>query len=265
MPPRQSSFSDSLRIQHRVINAVLRREFLAITGKRSVGFLILVLEPLIFVVFMVGLFYVRGHTFGDIPVVAFAISGYTVLWGVRFHIQRVLGSLQANIPLLYHRHVKVADIILARGVVQSLSTTISFLFFIPLVFFDVIDFPNDPALMIFSWIFVQWYGISFAFIAIAISGLFKFGQRIAILLAATHIFITGAFYMVAWIPAQYQGYVLLSPMVHATEMMRDGLFGNIVETHYSVQYMIAANIILTYIGLALCRKLTRRGVLDDSD
>jgi capsular polysaccharide transport system permease protein len=80
---------------------------------------------------------------------------------------------------------------------------------------------------------------------------FSFGSRVVILVGVAHVFLTGAFFMLAWIPEGYRKILLLFPMVHATEMMRDGLFGDFVETYYSIGYLLAANLVLTYIALVM--------------
>lgn len=260
-----SGFLSSWRIQRRVLSALLRREFISLTGKTPIGFLLVILEPLVFVVCMTVLFLIRGNKFGNIPVVAFAISGYSILWGVRFHINRSLGVLQANRPLLYHRNVKIIDIFIARGFVQTLTTTMSVVLLIPMILFRVIAFPDTPFLVVFSWFFVQWYGLSMSIVANSITGLTSFGGKIAALLGVLHIWITGAFFMVEWIPVEYQKYVLVFPMVHATEMMRDGLFGSMVLTHYSVAYLFISNIVVTYIALVMWMKLVRKGAINDSN
>lgn len=261
----QSEFFSSLRIQKRVISALLRREFISLTGKKPVGFLILIVEPLVFVVILSMFFFARKDAFTGVPIAAFAISAYSIMWGVRFHIQRTMGVLRANIPLLYHRHVKIFDIFAARGVVQCLTTTVSFLLFIPMIMMGIVEFPQSPSLVVYSWIFVQWYGVCFSFIVNSLIGLYKAGYRIGMVIAAVHIWITGAFIMVDWLPVEYQKYALIFPMVNATEMMRDGLFGNMVTTHYSIGYIFVSNVLLTYVALIFCRKLMLHGALDDSD
>jgi len=47
-------------------------------------------------------------------------------------------------------------------------------------------------------------------------------------------------------------------MVHGTEMLREGFFGNVVPTHYDVGYMASCCLVLSLVGLYLVRQASRR-------
>jgi ABC-type polysaccharide/polyol phosphate export permease len=64
--------------------------------------------------------------------------------------------------------------------------------------------------------------------------------------------------MVEWLPTNMQRAVLLLPMVHGTEILREGFFGNVVKTHYSIGYMAACCITMTLGGLYLAHQVGRR-------
>jgi ABC-type polysaccharide/polyol phosphate export permease len=55
---------------------------------------------------------------------------------------------------------------------------------------------------------------------------------------------------------QAQHYVLLLPMVHGVEMLREGYFGSQMVAHYSLGYMAVCNAVLTLLGLAQVRKVS---------
>jgi ABC-type polysaccharide/polyol phosphate export permease len=187
--------------------------------------------------------------------VAFAFSGFSIMWATRLQIMRSMFSIQIGLPLLYHRYVKATDIILAKGIIISFTTTLSFFIFLPfLIFFDFIDFPENVSLVVWSWILTQWYAFNFALITGAIAALYTIGNKICLVLNVGHAFITGCFYMVYWFSKSIQKILVLLPMVNACEMMRDGMFGSLCTTHYNIPYIILCNLALTYIGLVFCRK-----------
>ena len=70
--------------------------------------------------------------------------------------------------------------------------------------------------------------------------------------------LSGAAFMVSWIPEHLQKYVLLLPMVHGVEMLRQGYFGTAVHGYYDMTYMGTVNLIITFLGLALMRKAELR-------
>jgi capsular polysaccharide transport system permease protein len=261
---RRHAIFKALQIQGRVISALLRREFIALSGKSGFGFLLIVLEPLVFVV-VLGTIVSYTRSLKSIPVAAFVMSGYCIFWGVRFQMMKIIAVIPRNRSLLYHKYVKLIDLMFGSTIIQCATTSLSFLLFIPLILYGVIGFPESPHLVVGSWFLVLWYGMALAFIVGATTGLFKLGQKYAMIINVVHIWITGAFFMVDWFPETYRNILLVFPMVNATEMMRDGLFGSVVQTHYSVSYVVICNIVLTYVGLVMIRKLSLRGAMDDSD
>ena len=50
--------------------------------------------------------------------------------------------------------------------------------------------------------------------------------------------LSGAVFMVDWMPQYAQKFVLLLPMVHGVEMIRSGYFGPLVKAHYDIGYMV---------------------------
>ena len=54
-----------------------------------------------------------------------------------------------------------------------------------------------------------------------------------------------------------QEILLFLPMVHGTEALRDGYFGSRFTAHYSLAYMATVCAVLTLLGLAQVRKISR--------
>ena len=64
--------------------------------------------------------------------------------------------------------------------------------------------------------------------------------------------------MVDWLPQSFQKFVLVLPMVHGTEILREGWFGGIVKAHYDFGYLAACCLVLSLAGLYLQRKASLR-------
>lgn len=58
--------------------------------------------------------------------------------------------------------------------------------------------------------------------------------------------------------APLQPYALLFPMVHGTELMREGYFGSVFIAHYNLPYFVGINLVLTLVGLAQTRVVASR-------
>jgi len=70
--------------------------------------------------------------------------------------------------------------------------------------------------------------------------------------------LSGAAFMVDWLPQNLQHWILLIPMVNAVEMLREGFFGDVVHTHYDAGYMAIVCLVLTLVGLFLSRGVIHR-------
>ena len=57
-----------------------------------------------------------------------------------------------------------------------------------------------------------------------------------------------------------QDFVLLLPMVHGVEYLREGYFGSQVHTHHDLVYMALINLALTALALAQVRKISGKVV-----
>ena len=62
---------------------------------------------------------------------------------------------------------------------------------------------------------------------------------------------SGAFFMVAWVPAAYRDAFLLIPLAHPIEMVRAGVFGEFVETHFDPLYALGWAAVFNIVGLLL--------------
>ena len=63
--------------------------------------------------------------------------------------------------------------------------------------------------------------------------------------------------MVDALPTAAQDFMLLLPMVHGVELLREGYFGTTFKAHYSMAYMAAFCVGLTILGLAKTRQISR--------
>ena len=109
----------SLTIQSRTLHALMMREVITRFGRDNLGVLWLIAEPMLFTIGVATLWTVAGMNHGSsLPIVAFAVTGYSsvLLW--RNCANRSLMAIEANFPLLFHRNVKVIDVFITRSVLE---------------------------------------------------------------------------------------------------------------------------------------------------
>jgi capsular polysaccharide transport system permease protein len=255
-----TSFFRSLAIQRRVMHALMMREVITRFGRDNLGVLWLIGEPMIFTLGVTALWIFAGMNHGSsLPIAAFAITGYSSVLMWRNSVNRSVGALQVNFNLLYHRNVQVLDVLLTRILLEMAGATMSFIV-LSIIFIsaEIIEPPADMLQVLFGWLMLAWFGISIALVVGAgttYSELVeKFWHPTSYLLFP----LSGAAFMVDWLPKAAQKVVLLLPMVHGVEMIREGYFGNVVRTRYDLGYMATCCLVLTLLGLFLVRDAGKR-------
>src|SRR3984957_3463642 len=254
------SLLHSLGIQRRVLHALLMREIITRFGRENLGVLWLVGEPMLFTLGVATLWTAAGlHHGSPIPIVAFAVTGYSSVLMWRNSASRAGSAVANNKPLLFHRNVQVIDVLLTRTLLEIGGATASFIFLTLLfVYIGWMPMPVDLLEVMFGWVMLAWFGASLALLIGAGAAYSEIVERLWHPAAYLLFPLSGAAFMVDWMPIKLQKFVLLLPMVHGTEILRQGFFGNVVKTHYDVGYMAACCLVMTLGGLHLARQASRR-------
>lgn len=261
-PASDFAFSESLRIQLRVIGALLRREMLTRYGRHNIGFLWLFAEPMLFTIGVTILWTATKSIHGsDLPIVAFALTGYSsvLLW--RNMPGRCIGALQANLALLYHRNIKVMDIYIARLLIEFCGATISFVG-LALLFLSIgwIAPPDDVLKVFAGWLVIAWFGCALAIGLGAISYLSELVDKLWHPFSYLLFPLSGAAFLVAALPQFAQDIVLWVPIVHGIEFVREGFFGSQARAIYNLGYLIPFNLVMSLFALIALRYVSRRVV-----
>jgi len=257
-PSFETSMSNSIKVQARVIWALLMREIITRYGRHNVGFLWLFLEPMMFSIGITILWTYSGMSKGIIPVAGFALTGYSaiVLW--RNMVNRLANTSSANQGLLYHSQVKILDLILSRAFLEAAGVSISFIgLSFAFTALGLMNLPVDALQTVMAWFLLIWFVIGAGMIAAFAGVVSEVFDRVWHVMMYLTLPFTGAFSMVSWLPPTVQEILLWSPMVHAVEMLREGYFGGGVNAIYSVFYLMSCNLVLTLVGLVLIRKIRR--------
>jgi len=257
-----TSLMESWRIQRRVTWALIMREILTRYGRHNIGFLWLFVEPMTFTLGVTALWTATKAVHGSsIPIVAFAVTGYSsvLLW--RNMPTRCIGALEPNLSLLYHRNVRPLDIYLSRLILEAAGAGTSFvtltLFF---HFIGWLALPEDVLQVVGGWLLLAWFGMG---LALFLGALSESSETVDKLWHPTQYFLfplSGAAFLVNGLPTEAQRYVLFLPMVHGVEYLREGYFGSQMVAHYDIGYLVICNTVLTILGLAQARKVSLTAV-----
>lgn len=237
----------------RVIGALMMRETITRFGREGFGFLWLIGEPLLFcfgVLLMWSIIkpeYEHGIRLGP-----FVMTGYMSLLLFRHQIAYAMGAIQANIGLLHHRQIHVLHTYLARAALEFMGGTAAFVVvYICLIAAGQVSLPKDWGLLYGGWLLLGWLSTGLSITLAALALRFEIMERLVPVLSYALIPLSGAFFMVAWLPDQFQEMYLLVPLPHGIEMVRAGVFGEFVETHFNFAYAFAWGGIFNFAGMIL--------------
>ena len=255
----QAGLRDAARLQLRVIHALFLRELLTRYGRHNIGFLWLFVEPMIFTLGVTALWTATKSVHGsDLPIVAFAVTGYSTVLLWRNMPSRCILAVTFNSSIMYHRMIRVLDIYAARILVEAVGASMSFIFLSAFfIFIGWMSPPEDVLKVIFAWSMVALFGASLAILLASLSERFEMVEKLWHPASYLVFPLSGAAFLVSTLPPAAQDFVLAFPMVHGTEMLREGYFGSQIRAHYDVGYLLVTTLLILCLGLALSRRVAR--------
>lgn len=258
----RTSFIRSLIVQYRVIGAILRREFITRYGRYNIGFFWMFGEPMLFTTGVAILWRYIDHRNmyirGNISCISFALTGYSTVMLWRNGVGRCLKAVEPNMSLLYHRNVKVFDLMAARLILEVAGGTISLVVLMSFcVLMGWIAPPYDILTMIYGWLLLAWYSVGLGFIVGAISEFSDTFERLWHVFMYLYLAVSGLFFLVEWLPGWVRKYAMLVPTINLTEMIRSGYYGNLIHAYYDAPYMAMVDLVLLLLGLALVNIASR--------
>lgn len=257
-----ATLRNSWNIQTRVWGALLIREMLTRYGRHNIGFLWLFVEPMLFTLGVTALWTATKTVHGsDVPIVAFALTGYSTVLLWRNMPGRCIGALWNNLSLMYHRNIKVLDIYIARLILEFAGATISFIT-LALVFISIgwLKPPEDVLEIVGGWLIITWFGSSLAILLGSLSHESELVDKLWHPFSYLLFPLSGAAYMVDALPKVAQEIVLYLPMVHGVEIVREGYFGSRARAHYDLGYVVPFCLVLSFFALMQVRRVARNVV-----
>jgi len=249
-------YIDRIKLKGRVINALFIRELMARFGHSNVGFLWQVLEPLVLALGVMGswslIYGERNHGVRVIPLV---LTGYTFLTLWRHMTSRLSNSFRQASGLLFHRVIKPIDLLIARGLLESIGILMAFFAaYIPLALLGIIEPVSDYLILLGAWTLMCFLSFGVALIITGVTHLSEAVERFVQPVMYLMLPLTGVFYMVYWLPPAARQVVQISPLVQACEMYRAGMFGDAMPTFWNPWEILLWGIALNALGWVLVLK-----------
>ncbi|GAA0772737.1 capsule polysaccharide transporter KpsM [Brevundimonas olei] len=224
-------------------------------GRRGLGFLWVVGEPLLFCFGVILIWtFIRQKAAHGLSVAAFVMTGYMALLMLRHSISFSMNAVGSNLGLLYHRALTPLHFYLARSILELAGTTAAFIvLYLALLLFRQVGAPSDFLLLYGGWTLMWLMAMGTGFILSGLSSRFEVMERIVPVLSYAMIPLSGVFFMLDWVPERARAAFLWVPFPNAVEMIRSGVFGEFVPTHFRPAYALATALLMVLVGLLMVK------------
>jgi capsular polysaccharide transport system permease protein len=247
------NFLASLRVQLRVLYALMIREAMGRYGHTDLGFFWLIGDQLILTGGVMIMWSITGaESRGDIGVVPMALTGYAFIQMWRHIVGHATQAIRHSSHLLYHQNVKVLDLQIANSLLELIGIVTAFLVaYVPLALYGVVSVMHDPLMTFCGFALTAWFSFSFGLIITAMTELNEASARFVPPAMYITLPFTGMIYLVYWLPDQYQSLILWSPLVNCIEMIRGGMFPEYITTYGHPLYVVIWCTAMTAVGVPL--------------
>jgi len=129
------------------------------------------------------------------------------------------------------------------------------------IYFGLMPLPENTPKVVFGLALMAWFGFALAMVVGSLAERSEVVNRLWSPFSFFLFISSGIFTLVDWMPPIAQHYMLMVPMVHGVELIRDGFFGSLFTAHYAVGYLTFWCLILTLAGLVMMRRAAERADL----
>jgi capsular polysaccharide transport system permease protein len=249
-----------LLTQLQVIYALLLRETKTRYGDNSLGYLWALLEPSLWIGMFIVLYGVLGHLApAGTSVVAFLAIGIVSFSLFRDTAQRCMSAIDANRGLLFYPQVRPLDLVLARAVLEAATHLIVLALLLGGHAVWVGTLRIDNLLQVLAGLgLATGLGMGFGLVCCGLSVYSPTVERLFPSIIRVAFWLSALFHPVESLPNEARDLLLLNPVVHAIELVRDGWFPGYDARHVDVLYPVAFILVLLFFGLSLERMARRR-------
>jgi capsular polysaccharide transport system permease protein len=250
----------ALRVQGRVIYALILREALGKYGKSKIGYLWALFEPILQVLMLVAIFSALGRKSpvgGDLAV--FFTTGI-VPWLIYSGLaNRLSGALGANQALLAYPHVTPFDVLMGRAILESVTLIVVYVLIIfSLQMMDYAVAVYDLFNVLSSLLVLIIFSTGIGMINSAIRIYFDSWDKLFSAANRPLYFLSGIFFTAASLPHQAREWLQWNPIFQYVEWGRAGFFSTYQNTYINYAFAISCAFVAFTLGLALTQYTRQR-------
>ncbi len=256
-----SIYLDAIASQARVVKALMLRDMRTRFGRTLFGYVIIIGWPLshLLALMTIYLFLRSIIPVGTSPAVFFA-TGLLPYILFLYPSRMIMMSIVQNQPLLYFPIVKSFDVILARGLLETITSfwvTAVFCFILVLFRVDIVPvYPEEALLAIFATIYLAF---SLGFFSAIIFKMFRGWMVVHIVFVIVLYFTSGALFLPSALPDTAQYFLWFNPLLHSVEWLRSAYYDGYSYGMLSKEYLLGFSTALLFMGFVGERAF--RGIL----
>ena len=250
----------ALKVQGRVIYALMMREVHTIYGNSRLGYLWALFDTITGII----IFFVLRTVMGfqpphGMPLLFFRLAGFCLFNIFQGTVSKCMSAVAGNKALLTFPQVTPLDLMLGRMVVLWSKELISALVLICAatlfgVYFHISHFP----ILLFTLFIPSLLGLGVGLICHAINTYFPVTEKIVNILLRLMFFTSGVFFAITRLPSYLMEYAWWNPMLQLIEMCRMSISSGYRAMPYSILYLSACTMVCLCLGLLLERHVRRK-------
>jgi capsular polysaccharide transport system permease protein len=244
-----------------VWKALFLREALGRLFAARAAWFWLLAEPVFHVSYMLVIFTaIRVQHVGGIETPIWLMTGLLAFFMFRQTGTQGANGINANRSLFIYRQVKPVDTVLVRSALEAvLLLCVMVIMLAGLWLLNWNPLPADPLTVLQAFFALWLLGLSYGLISSVVSELVPELDRILDFAMMPLYLISGVVFPLSAVPQPYRDWVMLNPVAHGVEAVRQGFspyYHAVPEL--SQPYLWACVLIVFFVGLVLHRRFAQR-------
>jgi len=255
------SHVQGVKVQIRVIRALMLRETKTLFGKYKLGYLWAFIQAS----FMIFVFWVLRNRpdiqppYG-IKAAHFLVAGFIPWFIFSESVSRSMQAIKANKALLSYPQVFPLDLIIARTLLVAATYICVLGSILALLIFSNIGVDlARPELILLGLASSVVLGLGMGAVCSSLSLIIPSTERVVPMLLRVLFFTSGLFFSVTSLPLSYQNILFYNPISHIIEMIRSGFSSSYPVRFISLPYLSFFLLLAIGLGLIL-ERLSRRHI-----
>jgi capsular polysaccharide transport system permease protein len=242
----------ALRIQGRVIGALILRESRTRFGKNRLGYFWAIAEPVIHMaiwVFAVNFVTLLKQTTRS-ALMPFLLTGFISFLAVRNIASFVERSVASNRALLYYPIVRPADFIIARWLLEiATQSIVAVLIILGGIVVGLINPPESVPRMALALATGFFFALGWGWCNAILSEVSLTYKRAETIFSRLLYYVSGVMYSIDAIPPAFHYWLTFNPLAHIVELFRSAYFPEYESSFASIPYVLSFGLVLLVIGI----------------